>query len=237
MLSFTPGSSHFPQKSIDSPRTGWTGRFFTAVLALGMLLAVWGRDVEAQTAPPLPVAADAADYNNRYDFFGGFAYAHFNGIGKVRATNLYGFNGQATAWIKPVFGLAASVRGDYGSFPASPNSLGITTTRISQHLFLFGPDFRLLRSPKQALGFHALLGGAYGSFSSGLHGAQPNSLGLYVDQLAFAEAIGASYDYNLSRKLSVRFIADYAPTHYGTAGQKEFAGSVGVVYKMGSLRK
>lgn len=185
---------------------------------------------------PAPAADYGADYNNRWDLYGGFAYAHFNGVGNVRATGLYGLNAQATAWIKPVFGLAASARVNYGTYPVTPNSIGVSSPPISQDIFLFGPEFRLWRTPKHALGFHVLVGGVYGKFSNGLKGAQPNSLGLFVDQLAFASAIGASFDFNLSPRLSVRIITDYAPTHYGSANQQEFAGSAGVVYKMGSLR-
>jgi hypothetical protein len=37
--------------------------------------------------------------------------------------------------------------------------------------------------------------------------------------------------------LAVRFIADYQPTRYGFTMQSEFAGSVGIVYKFGILKK
>ena len=211
-------------------------RHFPAIcLLLLTMLAPAGRLWGQVAAPAAPVAANAADYNNRYDLYGGFAYAHFNGVGNVRATGLYGFNGQATAWVKPVFGLAASLRGDYGHYPATPNSYGVSNPAISQYVFVFGPDFRLWRTPRHALGLHALVGGAYGKFDSQLNGAPPNSVGLFVNQLALAEAIGGSFDFNLSPKLSVRVVTDFAPTHYGTGQQQEFQGSVGFVYKMGSL--
>jgi hypothetical protein len=179
--------------------------------------------------------SDAADYRNRYDIFAGFDYAHFNGIGRVHTTGLYGWNAQTTAWIKPIFGLAASARGQYGNYPVTPNVIGVTSPPISQYQFLFGPDFRLWRTPRHALGFHMLLGGVYGKFDSGLKGAPPNSLGLYANQLAFASASGGSFDFNLSPKLSVRLVTDYAPTRFGSGSQHEFQGSLGVVYKMGSL--
>ena len=79
-------------------------------------------------------------------------------------------------------------------------------------------------------------GGVYGKFSSGLNGAPPNALGLYVDQLAFAAAVGGSFDFNLSPRLSVRLMSDFAPTRFGSGTQEEFAGAVGIVYKMGSLK-
>lgn len=179
--------------------------------------------------------SDAADYQNRYDVFVGFDYAHFNGIGHVHSTGLYGWNAQTTAWIKPVFGLAASARGQYGNYPVTPNVIGVTNPPISQYQFLFGPDFRIFRTPRHTLGFHVQLGGIYGKFDSGLKGAPPNSLGLYTNQLAFASASGGSFDFNLSPKLSVRIITDYAPTRFGNGSQHEFQGSLGVVYKLGSL--
>jgi hypothetical protein len=187
-------------------------------------------------AAPAP-AANGADYDNRWDIFGGASYAHFNGVGNVLATSLVGWNGQATAWVKPIFGLSASLRGDYGKDPIPQNAYNVTSPAISQHLFLVGPEFRLMRTPKYALNFHVMLGGVYGKFDSDLNGAPPNSLGLYVNQLAFAVAVGSSFDYNLSPKLSVRVVTDFEPTHFGSAFQSEFAGAVGIVYKMGSLRR
>ena len=65
---------------------------------------------------------------------------------------------------------------------------------------------------------------------------QPNAVGLYSNQLAYSMTLGASYDYNLSPRLSVRVITDFQPTYYGANAQEAFAGSVGVVYKLGTLR-
>jgi hypothetical protein len=36
---------------------------------------------------------------------------------------------------------------------------------------------------------------------------------------------------------SLTIITDFQPTHYGLAFQKEFAGSAGIVYKCGAIKK
>lgn len=197
-----------------------------------------GSRLHAQATTAAPSTASGADYDNRWDLFGGFSYSYFStGIGHALRTNLYGWGGQATAWVSPAFGLAGTVRSISGNIPLNPNDSGIKNPRISETLFLFGPDIRLARSAQWTMGVHGLVGGTYGIFDTDLKGIQPNSVGLPNNQLAFATAIGASFDYNLSPRLSIRGITDFQPTFFGTSSQKEFSGSVGVVYKVGSLRK
>jgi hypothetical protein len=105
---------------------------------------------------------------------------------------------------------------------------------MSEHLFLFGPNFRMSMHPRFAIGMHALIGAAYGKFSDGFpHGVVPQDVGIYNDKLALGLAVGPSVDYNLGPRLSVRLVPDWQPTKYGYPWQNEFAGSVGIVYKLG----
>jgi hypothetical protein len=182
---------------------------------------------------------EAPQYTQRWDFYGGAEYSHFNpspGVG-VHAINLLGWNGSATAWFRPLVGIEASARGVYGNLAIPANNLGVPASPpMSEKLFLFGPSFRLLRRPQYALGMHGLIGAAYGVFDSGFpHGVTPQMVGIYNNKLAFGMAIGGFADYNLSQKLSVRFVSDWQPTKYGFPWQNEFAGSIGIVYKVGSL--
>lgn len=209
---------------------------FCAFLSAALLASA--HDLEAQTAPVSPHTVTGADYQNRWDLFGGFSYSYFSTtIGHGKKTNLYGGGAQGTVWFTPIVGASATVRQVSGHITVDPNSFGITTPRISETLFLFGPDVRIFRTERLTVGTHIMVGGTYGIFDTDLKGAPANSVGLYNNQLAFASAIGASFDYNLSPRISVRAITDFQPTFFGSSIQKEFGGQAGVVYKLGSLRK
>jgi hypothetical protein len=189
------------------------------------------------TAPPL--STELASYNNRWDAYGGFGYARFQTtLGVNLKTNMYGWKGQVTGWLNPIVGLTAGTGNYYGTVSLPANEYNLSQANISEHMFLFGPEFRLLRDPKWTVDVHVLLGGTYGIFNSSLPSTvQPNVLRLYNNQLAFAAAAGGSFDRNITPSWSVRLITDFQPTHYGLAFQKEFAGSVGVVYKWGAIKK
>lgn len=194
----------------------------------------------AQVTAAAPVTL-APQYNDRWEVYGGAQYSHFNpGRGRsVAATNLLGWNGTLTTYVRPVWGIEASARGLYGDMTVPPNPYNVPASpAMSEHLFLFGPTFRIFREQNYAAGFHVLVGGAYGSFDKDFpQGVTPNQVSIYNNKLAFGAAAGAWGDYNLNATWAVRVIADYQPTRYGYATQNEFAGSVGIVYKFGLLRK
>jgi hypothetical protein len=211
--------------------------FCAALFAFAISLPVVSASAQITATPPI---AEAAQYTNRWDIYGGAQYSHFNpSPGRnVSAINLLGWNGSVTAYFRPVWGIESSVRGLYGTINIPQNQYGVTSSKMSEHLFLFGPTFRLYRRPNYAAALHVLIGGAYGSFDSGFpSGVQPNLVGIYNNKLAFGSAVGASGDYNLTPRLAVRVVADWQETHYGYTLQNEFAGSVGIVYKLGSLQK
>jgi hypothetical protein len=213
-------------------------RYLSVVFAFAVLLVPVAR-LHAQVTATAPVA-ELPNYENRWDIYGGAAYSHFNPSPSrnVQAINLLGWNGTATAYFRPSWGIEASARGYYGTINAPVNNIGVTNLSMSEHLFLFGPTFRFLRTPKYAAGMHVLIGAAYGSFDSGFPpGHQPNELSIYNNKLAFGSVIGAFGDYNLRPRWAVRLIADYQPTRYGFSTQNEFAGSIGLVYKLGALHK
>ena len=206
---------------------------FAAPLFLSMVHA------HAQVTATAPVT-ELTSYTNRWDLYGGVQYSHFNpsAARSFPANNLFGWNGTATVNFRPVWGIEGSVRGLYGTMDVPVNQYGITSPRMSEYLWLFGPTFRIYRRENYAAGFHTLIGAAYGSFDKDFPpGVTPNQIGAYNNKLAFGAAVGAFGDYNLSPRLAVRLIADWQPTHYGYTWQNEFAGSVGIVYKIGALHK
>lgn len=193
----------------------------------------------AQVTATAPIE-EQPQYTNRWDIFGGAEYSHFNpSPGRnVSAINLLGWTGSGIVYLRPVWGIEASARGLYGTIDLPSNPYNITNPKMSEHLFLFGPNFRLFRRARYAAGMHVLVGAAYGSFDADFpSGVQPEQVGLYNNKLAFGTAVGGWYDYNLTPRFAVRVVGDYQPTRYGYTNQNEFAGSVGIVYKMGSLRK
>lgn len=208
---------------------------------LGALLLV-GAAFIAQVPLHAQVTATAPEeetpqYAQRWDFFAGAQYAHFNpspGRG-VHAINLLGWQADGTAWMRLHFGIEANARGEYGTMDIPSNAYGVPPTApMSEHLFLFGPNVRMVMHPNLAFGMHFLLGAAYGKFSTDFpHGVVPQQVGIYNDKLALGLAVGPWVDYNLGPRLSVRLIPEWQPTKYGFPWQNEFAGSVGIVYKMG----
>ena len=194
--------------------------------------------LQAQVTATAP-EAEAPEYAQRWDFYGGVQYSHFNpSNGRfVHAINLLGWQADATAWLHQRWGIEGSARGVYGNLDVPANTENIPANPpMSEHLFLFGPNFRILRHVNYTFGMHSLIGAAYGSFSQGFPaGTRPQDVGIYNDKLALGLGIGPWVDYNLGSRLSVRLISDWQPTHYGFSWQNEFAGSVGIVYKFGSF--
>lgn len=210
---------------------------FVAFVAAPLFLPLF--HAHAQVTATAPVG-EPPQYTNRWDFYGGVQYSHFNpsAARSFPANNLLGWNGTATAYFRPVWGIEGSFRGLYGTIDVPVNQFGIQNPKMSEYLWLFGPTFRLLRRENYAAGLHFTIGAAYGNFSKDLPpGISPNQIDVYNDKLAFGSAVGGWADYNLSPRLAVRLITDWQPTHYGYKTQSEFAGSVGVVYKIGSLHK
>jgi hypothetical protein len=213
-------------------------RFLCAALFVSVL-PFSASSAHAQVTATAPVT-EIPQYTNRWDIYGGAQYSHFNpSPGRnIGAINLLGWNASATVYFRPAWGIESTVRGVYGTIDAPNNQYNITSPKMSEHLVLFGPTFRFIRKQNYAAGLHGLIGAAYGSFDSDFpSGVQPNLIGIYNNKLALGGAVGGWYDYNLSPRLAVRVVADWQPTRYGYTMQNEFAGTVGIVYKLGSLQK
>lgn len=197
--------------------------------------------LHAQITATAPATSGETEHE-RFDISGGAAYSHFNPgyAHQVRALNLLGWQGSVTGWLTNLVGLEGTARGLYGTYDLPVATRGYptitgTTSPMSEHLFLFGPSFRLYQTEKYTAGMHVLVGGTYGSFDKAFQGTgiQPFQVGVYNTQLATAYAIGGWADYKVYPRFAIRFTGDYQPTRYSGLGQNEFFGAIGIVYKLG----
>lgn len=214
-----------------------------SLVAVLALLSFFELQARAQYEQP-QVAPNSTLSNVRYDYrwelYGGFAYSHFNaGPDLVQGSNLGGFDIQAARFFTPRWAVAANGRGYYGTSGVQPNPYGIKGPFVSEHMFVAGPEYRGPSNTHVSMLFHALFGGAYGSFESALQDQQgnpvpPAALGLFSNQFTFASAIGGSLDLNRSPRLVFRISPDATLTNFGSAGiHEQFALSVGLVYRLG----
>jgi len=192
-----------------------------------------------QGAPP--EAPAIARYENKYEISGGLAYDHLHASPPVTGgANLGGFNIMGTGWFFGPLGLAASVRGYYGTTPTIPNTLGpngqsIDSPFVSQYFFLGGPELRGPRNQYIATSIHTLFGGVHGTFDSDLKGVPPQKLGIIPSQNVFASAIGGSLDINHSPRLAYRVTPELIITHYNgvpsSTIQYNFGFTAGILWR------
>lgn len=196
-----------------------------------------------QLPPPAPLAGVRYDYP--WEIYGGFAYSHFDaGPNLLQGANLGGFDARVVRELNTRWGIGANVRGYYGTSGAAPNCGSCSGSGpnagpiegpfVSEHMFLGGPEYRLVRNEHAALMLHAFVGGAYGDFTRGLNGVPPQDVGFFSNQFTTAMAMGGSLDLNRSPRLVFRIAPDATLTDFGGNGfEEQFAISVGVVYRMG----
>jgi len=215
---------------------------------LGVLLvasAVWLTTAAApvlaqapQYHPPVVAPNDTlagVDYNYRYEVYGGLSYTHFNaGPNLLQGANLGGFSLDGARFFDRKWAAAASVRGYYGTTGVVPNDENIRGPFVAQYMFMGGPEYRWIANPHASVTLHALVGGAYGQFSSDIAPDTPAQLGLFNNQLAFGGAFGGAIDLNRSPRLAFRIQPEGTLTNYGGAGlHEQVAISVGLVYRLG----
>lgn len=218
-------------------------RFATLAFALVLIAASAAGSLLAQDAPspaPIPTQPEAAPtvrYNNRYEVYGGMAYAHFKaGPNLLQGANIGGFDAQATRWLTHRWGVIANARGYYGTSGVIPNKYGIEGPFVSEHFFLAGGEFLGPRNQHGAITLHALAGGVRGEFDRGLHGHTPASLGFFDNQFGLGGAFGGTIVLNRSPKWALQITPDDVLSRFGGQVQNNFAISVGVLYRFSKKR-
>jgi hypothetical protein len=179
-------------------------RFSNTVL-FSLLLLISAPLLSAQEAP-------------RFDVFGGFSYLRFDAttIGYADYTNLYGWNGGATGYIKLNLGVAIDLSGHYGS-------------EMSAYHFMIGPQYTWRRD-KSKVYFHALFGKAQNRVNI----VQPTRSGFESVGRSFGG--GGGFDYDWSPRITIRvFQADFFHSNTFGSAQNDVRVSTGVVYHFGHI--
>jgi hypothetical protein len=200
-------------------------------------------------------------YDNKYEVYGAFNFMNFQG-GQSLPTrmNLGGFEFLGTYWLPGDhwytrnIGVGVDYRIDAGTTPVFPNS-GITEPNaiggtginnrplVYMNTLMAGAQYRSkLRNQYVAVNFHGYGGASHGTFNYSFHDlVVPLSeayaaTGLYSNRTKPMAALGASIDFNVSKKMAVRFSPDLILEHYGTE-LREFVGvSGGVIYRIGKQK-
>jgi hypothetical protein len=220
---------------------------------------------QTQTTVPITSSkigpAAPVTYDNKYELYGGLAFMNFMaGQNLPKRMNLGGGEVLATYWLPGDhwftrnIGVAADYRIDAGTTPVIANS-GITTpdanggTGINNRPLVYmntvmgGAQYRSrMRNQYVALDFHGYAGVSHGVFNYSFRNlVVPESeayaaTGLYSNRTKPMAALGGSIDFNLSKKMAIRFSPDLILEHYGT-GLREFVGvSGGVIYRIGKQK-
>lgn len=206
-------------------------RALRLTLVMTMLAGV-GASAGAQSkiGPAAPVT-----YKNRYEVYGGINLMTFKaGQDLPQRMNMGGAEVLGTYWLTDHIGLGAEYRGEAGTTAVLPNPF---TTRplVYMHMGLAGAQYRGPKNQHAALNYHAYGGVAHGVFSNSIGNIPPqyNNVGLYTDRTKPVVALGASVDFNRSKRLAIRLSPDLVLEHFGTGLRPSFAISAGVVYRFG----
>jgi hypothetical protein len=226
----------------------------SASLAAAALLALFAGSALTAQSTAAPTAGNgtyiAIDplanvrYDNRYDVSLGMAYDHMKaGPNLLQGANLGGLDLSGSYWLSKHWAVEGSGRAYMGTSGAAPNTYDIRGPFVAQYLFVAGPEWLGPHNKHGALIAHALFGGAYGSFESGLNGQPPSTVAFYNNQIAPAAIIGGHIDLNRSAHWVFRITPDAVCTRYGinygnkiTQTDVNFAISVGIQYKFKKKR-
>jgi hypothetical protein len=235
-----------PSEQAQTPTTSSTSQHSkSAPLAAPGTVAVHGAGV-------LALAANAVTkYDNRYEIYGGLAYANGQaGQNLPKHYNMGGIEMMGTYWLGPVLGvknnhlgLVADYRFGAGTSPVLPQAaqFGLNRILIYQDILSGGLQYRFIKNRYAAIDFHGLAGATHGTFDTAITGypkntvQQPNTafVGVYSNRTAGWGAAGGSIDFNYSPRVAIRLQPDIVFEHFGTETREFFSISMGVMYRLG----
>jgi hypothetical protein len=205
------------------------------------------------TQPATPISSSKigpsapVTYLNRYEVFGGLNFQNFMaGQHLPNKMNLGGGEILGTYWLTRSLGLSADYRFDAGTTPVfanggttpiSTNGTGVNNRPLVYlHTGMLGAQYRGPKNQYAAIDYHALFGVARGTFDYSLKNVFPqdySQIGVYTNRTKPIAALGGSIDFNLSKKMAIRFSPDLILEHFGTETREFFAISGGVIYRFG----
>jgi hypothetical protein len=210
----------------------------------------------SKIGPAAPVT-----YDNKYEIFAALNFQNFQaGQALPKRMNLGGGEFLATYWLPGDhwftrnIGIGGDYRIDAGTTPVFANG-GITkpdaqgNTGINNrplvylNTFMGGAQYRSkMKNQYVAVNFHGYGGVSHGTFSYSLKDlVVPLSeayaaTGLYSNRTKPMAALGASIDFNLSKRMAIRFSPDLILEHFGTETREFVAVSGGVIWRFGKQK-
>ena len=167
------------------------------------------------------------------ELFGGFKFANMRPGKDYESLQMTGWNTSATLYPTHRLGLTADFAGYYGT--AKPSASVVASqpeAAVRQYSFLGGPQIRLIHKRAFDTSFKALFGAARG-YLPDVPASVASTYGT-LDETKFAALFGTNFDWNVTRKVALRFSPGIYITQFGPSDtQKSFTFSVGPVFKFG----
>jgi len=211
---------------------------------------------QPQTTVPIASSkialAAPVTYDNKYEIFGGLSFMNFQaGQNLPKRMNLGGGEALFTYWLPGHnwvrnLGVGADYRIDAGTTPVFANGgttpLSSYGTGINNRPLVYlntimgGAQYRGPKNQYVAINYHGYFGVSHGTFNYSLKNLLPDGysqVGLYTNRTKPMAALGGSIDFNVSKKMAIRFSPDLILEHFGTE-TREFVGvSGGVIWRIG----
>jgi len=168
-------------------------------------------------------------YNNEFEVYGGLNLMTFTAGNLPHRANLGGGELLGTWWATHHLGVGLEGRAEAGTTQATPTITYFPL--VQQYMGLAGAQWRGPRNQQFALNYPGNGGVSDGIFSSSLHGAKPQTVGLFPDAVKPIGALGISVDWNRSAHWAIRITPDCYLTHFGNEWEQTFGIGLGVIYR------
>jgi len=159
------------------------------------------------------------------EVFAGYSLARMKPENGGNSIAMSGWNTSVATYFTRRVGVAAEGAGFYGTLDSSLPTGVNAPVSLRQYMGMAGPQIRLIRTQRFETSIKALFGAAYGHVPE-------NSSGQY-SQTTFASQFGSNIDFNLSKRVAIRFSPGVYLTQFGdNSTQKNFRISVGPVFRV-----
>jgi hypothetical protein len=236
---------------VEAGRTGArrTGnRAVMGLLAVGLMTgaAQAQQTSSSTTQTTLPMTSSKigptapVTYDNKYEIFGALNFQNFQaGQSLPKRMNLGGGEFLATYWLTKNLGLGLDYRIDAGTTPVFANAFVNNRPLVYLNTFMGGAQYRGPKNQFYAINYHAYAGVSHGTFTYSTKDVPPlyyPTIGLYTNRTKPMAALGASVDFNLSKRMAIRLSPDLILEHFGTETREFVSVSGGVIWRYGKKK-